>query len=327
MNSLYVVTGQTATSKTRFALDLAQKYNGQLVNCDSRQIYKKLDIVTGKDLNFTDNKFHPNPMSNSTNIGYYIVTPPHNPLLDKEGKIGVVKNATRLWLYDIVDPRVAFSAHEFRVAAMKVITEILAQGKTPIVVGGTYFYLQELLYERSKERIPANWRLRKELSSNSVKELQDRLKKLSEPFFSSLNNSEKNNPQRLIRKIEILTKNPDYVENNVNYKFSPFFSKIRIMITGLRYKNKNDLHAAIKKRVEERLKNGAVDEVKKLIKQGYNEKNPGLKTIGYQQIFQYLNKSVAETAMIEDWITKEIQYAKRQYTFMKTDPNIHWITL
>ncbi|EKE14806.1 MAG: tRNA delta(2)-isopentenylpyrophosphate transferase [uncultured bacterium] len=72
------------------------------------------------------------------------------------------------------------------------------------------------------------------------------------------------------------------------------------------------------------MKNGAIEEVKKLLKMGYKETDPGLKTIGYQQIIKYLNNTFTKEKAIEDWINKEAQYAKRQLTFMKTDKNIKW---
>ena len=291
MSTIYIVTGQTATGKTKCALKLAKKFDGELINCDSRQIYKNLDIVTGKDL-------------------------------DLLRSFGV-----KIWLYDIVSPKLTFSAHEYREAAQKVIKDILGRGKTPIVVGGTYFYLSELLYERSKARVPANWSLREKLESVSVMDLQQKLQRLSPEFFRSLNQSERHNPHRLIRKIEILTANPTYKETDIKYEYSPFFTKIKIDITGFIFKERRDLQIAIKKRVEERLKKGAIEEVRQLIKQGFKETDPGLRTIGYIQIFKYLEGVLSEKEMTDQWVSHEIQYAKRQYTFMKSDPSIHWITL
>jgi tRNA dimethylallyltransferase len=80
----------------------------------------------------------------------------------------------------------------------------------------------------------------------------------------------------------------------------------------------------IEKRVEERLKNGAVEEVKKLLKMGYKPSDPGMKTIGYQQVIKYLNNDLTIDKAVEDWVNKEVQYAKRQLTFMKQDKNISW---
>lgn len=155
-----------------------------------------------------------------------------------------------------------------------------------------------------------------------------------------MNQSEWNNPQRLIRKIEIASNRPSkqYIQPprlNMSSKQSKNENKIilseklslpdlNIIFIGLKFKTRQKLVEAIKKRVEERLKNGAIEEVKNLLKKGYGENDPGLKTIGYQQIIQYLKGKLTKDEAIAQWTTKEIQYAKRQYTFMKKDKNISW---
>jgi len=96
------------------------------------------------------------------------------------------------------------------------------------------------------------------------------------------------------------------------------------LLIGLKYKDKNKLRQAIKTRVEKRLKQGAIEEVKSLLKKGYKKTDPGLKTIGYQQIISYLEGKVNKEEAIKQWITAEVQYAKRQLTFMKKDKNIQW---
>src|SRR3990167_6056165 len=127
MNKLVVITGQTATGKTKLALECAEKYNGELVNCDSRQIYKYLDIITGKD----------------------------KQLLAK----------VKVWLYDVVKPDEYFSSFDFVKLALPIIKKILSEGKTPIIVGGTYMYIKHLLYKVETDNIPPDWRLRKELAN------------------------------------------------------------------------------------------------------------------------------------------------------------------
>jgi len=148
--------------------------------------------------------------------------------------------------------------------------------------------------------------------------LQKYLILLNPQIFERLNNSDQLNPRRLIRKIEI-SKGTLFIRSDL--KRTDLIPEVFI---GLRYKDKTKLRKVIEGRVEERLKNGAIDEVKKLLKMGYTENDPGLKTIGYQQIIKYLNKQMTEKQAIEDWINKEVQYAKRQLTFMKKDKNIKW---
>lgn len=294
---LFIITGQTATGKTDYALQLAQQYDGELINCDSRQIYKGLDIITGKDR-------------------------------PKDVKV---------WLYDIIDPKKYFSSYDFVTCAIKVLQNILSRGKTPIIVGGTYFYLYHLLYNVETDHIPPDWELRNKLNLKPVAELQEILETLIQSFNlpagrqGQLNNSDKNNPQRLIRKIEIAS------FSSFNLPYSPLSShyqttlkqklnlkNLDIQFIGLRFKNKDKLHQRITKRVEERLKNGAVEEVKALLKKDYRESDPGLKTIGYSQLIKYMKGETTIKLATEQWISKEVQYAKRQYTFMKKDPHIVW---
>ncbi len=312
---IYIVTGQTATGKTSYALDLAHQYDGELINFDSRQIYRKLNIITGKDL--TDHSFHSVQTNGKFHIGYYRV------VKDKTG--------AKIWLYDVIDPKEYFSSFDFQQCALTVLKDIISRKKTPILVGGTYFYLKHLLYGVMTEKIEPDWKLRAELETKTIDDLQNILKMKSPNMFNTLNESDENNPQRLIRKIEIANSGKEVIQNEKSYsiKFQDSLNKpqdknIEIEIIGLQYKTKETLHSVIEKRVEERIQQGAIQEVEQLLKNGYTEHDPGLRTIGYQQIIKYLHKEISKDDAISEWITKEKQYAKRQFTFMKKDPNIYW---
>lgn len=278
---MIIITGQTATGKTKLALELAKKYNGELINFDSRQIYKYLDIITGKDIS---------------------------------------KN--KIWLYDIVSPEQYFSSFDFIKQVKPIIKDIEGRGKTPILVGGTYLYIKHLLYGIDDNNSPPDFKLREKLNTKSVNYLQKMLIKLDTTAFEKLNHSDQLNPRRLIRKIEI----EKYQQTHTQ---KPPISPIGLIspisqFIGLKYKDKDKLRRMIIKRVGERLKNGAISEVKQLLKIGYKVSDPGMKTIGYQQIIRYLDKELTKEKAIEDWINKEVQYAKRQLTFMKKDKKISW---
>jgi len=276
---MIIITGQTATGKTELALEMAKKHNGELINFDSRQIYKYLDIITGKDI-----------------------------------------PKTKIWLYDIVKPDQYFSSFDFVKLVTPIITDIKNRNKTPILVGGTYLYLKHLLYGIDDNNSPPDFKLREKLNNKSVDYLQKVLIKLNKDIFENLNHSDQLNPRRLIRKIEIAKSAP--IKTVLNK--TVFIKSVPEIFIGLKYKDKTKLRQAIERRVTERLKNGAIDEVKKILKMGYKENDPGLKTIGYQQIIKFLNKKITKEKAIEDWINKEVQYAKRQYAFMKKDKNISW---
>ncbi len=312
MSIIYIITGQTATGKTDYALKLASELSGELVNCDSRQIYKHLDIITGKDLDLTDKICHLQNKQNQFEIGYYTT---------------LLKPATKIWLYDIVDPKVPFSTFDYTECALQTIKDILTQNKTPIVVGGTYFYLKQLVYGGITHAVNPDWELRKELEHKTVEELQELLKNESTKIFKALNNSERHNPQRLIRWIEIAKASPSdssYLKQNT---LAGVFPKLQIKMIGITPPSKEILKQRIGERVEKRLKNGAIEEVKKLLTMGYTRTDPGLKTIGYSQVIKYLDKTISLDEMENEWITKELQYAKRQLTFMKKDQHIDWIAI
>lgn len=310
-----VITGQTGTGKTSLALKLARERNGELVSVDSRQIYKYLDIITGKDVSDASS-FMPSAQSKverlhdptgKFDVGYYII------------------NGIKLWLYDVVDPKEYFSSYDFKKLAKKVIDNIQKRDKLPILVGGTYLYLKHLLYGFETENIPPDWKLRKKLGKQSVTALHDMLRSTNEQMFKHLNQSDRNNPQRLIRKIEIAK----FVNNPMfQYKPTPGVDWLQrsgdMTFIGLRFGSSQHLEANIKKRVVKRLELGAFDEVKSLLKKGFKNQDPGLKTIGYVQLIDYLEGRKSKEKAIQDWITAEIQYAKRQYTFMKKDRNIVW---
>ncbi|MCL4364228.1 tRNA (adenosine(37)-N6)-dimethylallyltransferase MiaA [Patescibacteria group bacterium] len=306
--NLIIITGQTATGKTKLALEYAKKYDGELVNFDSRQVYQYLDIITGKDL--------PAKTGNGSGL---------------------------VWLYDVVKPDQYYSSFEYVKDVQIVIKDIINRGKTPILVGGSYFYLKHLLYGFDY-KVPPDFKLRKELNKKSVEQLQDILNKIDDKSLNQMNNSDRNNPRRLIRRIEIekcnsstkipslssLRKQGSRLKMNMIDRIPAYagmtkgeknFSQIFI---GLRYMDKEKLRLAIKLRVEKRLKQGAIKEVKRLLTMGYKKTDPGLKTIGYKQIVEYLEGVTNESQAVENWITAEVQYAKRQYTFMKKDNNILW---
>lgn len=280
-NNLIVITGQTATGKTALALKHAREQNGELVNADSRQVYRGLDIITGKDLDELK----------ASGVPYH--------------------------LFDLVDPKDRFSSHEYAVAAAPVVEGIWRRGRTPVIVGGSYLYIKHLLYGFDIAVEP-NHQLRMELEGKGVAELQQ----LLAPRPATINDSDWNNPRRLIRRIEVARSEQD--PKQPKKPWIPAFAGMTMTIVGLKHANRDSLERAIADRVSKRLGQGAVAEVEHLVKQGYTSKDPGLETIGYTQIIAFLNGEITREDAIKEWTRREIQYAKRQFTFMKKDSKIVW---
>lgn len=280
MRKLVIVVGPTGVGKTALALKIAEKYSGVLFSADSIQVYKGLDIISGKDKDTLGN--------------------------------------TSLRLIDIVSPQTPFSISDYIHSFEK---EIKVQSENlPIVVGGTGFYVSALLSPIETKDIKPNTALRKELSTLTTLELQGILKVLNTDKFLSMNNSDKNNPRRLIRAIEI-EKSGNIIEINE----SPL-QNFEILIIGLTA-DKNILNSRIDNRVDERLKQGALDEAKALFAD-YKNLAPQIKhASGYKHLFEYMQGKYGFEEAIEKWKTAEHQNAKKQMTWFKKQENINWFDI
>lgn len=271
MHKLICVVGPTATGKTKKALELSQQAPSILVSADSRQVYRTMDIVTGKD--------HP------TDFVLYGI--------------------------DIVEPDQDCSVSLWHDAVMPHIQRAWGEGMQVIMVGGTGLYVKAITDGIETMSVPINQSLRDELSPLSINELQDKLKAFDEKKFLSLNNSDANNPRRLIRAIEVATS---------NYK-DPIFVKRRsdlmsseIKMIGLKYFDDSNHRYKITQRVEERLKSGAIEETKTLLSK-YDPSLKSMTAIGYKSIINHLSGELSYDQMIENWVNDEMAYVKRQLTW------------
>jgi tRNA dimethylallyltransferase len=283
MNKLLVICGPTATGKTGLGIKLAKKYNGELVSADSRQVYQGMDIITGKDR-------------------------------PKE---------TRIWLYDVAEPNQKFSVADYYDLAWKAINDIWKRGKLPILVGGTGFYLKAVLEGIGTMGIGPDWKLRSKLSNYQINELQIYLKKMDRKRWERMNESDRKNPRRLIRAIEIAMQVKSSHSKGIptgklkvqsdNSKFKSF-DKLLIGLTaplGVLYKR-------IDERVEERVKMGAEKELKRLIEKGYHWDNSVLgTTIGYQEWRDFFEGKASKEEVIQRWKYDEHKLARRQMTWFK----------
>jgi len=166
MKKLIVILGPTASGKSELAVKLAKKFNGEIVSADSRQVYKGMDIGTGK--------------------------------ITKKEMQGIPH-----YLLDVASPKRRFTVSQYRKLVLKTINKIFKKGKIPILCGGTGFYIQAVVDGIVIPEVPPDWKLRKKLEKKSVEELYKILKKLDPKRAKTI---ESKNPRRLIRAIEIILK-------------------------------------------------------------------------------------------------------------------------
>lgn len=268
---LLVISGPTATGKTHIATQIAREFNGQLISADSRQIYKGLDIGTGKD---------------------------HPP--------GAIVH-----LIDLIKPNQIFSAAEYQKLVYNLLPKLWCQNILPILIGGTGQYIDSVLNpQKNTYHIPPNWQLRQYLQQLPVLHLQEIYKLLDPGSFSRLNPSDRSNPRRLIRKIEIFV-SPKKTTDSTSHP------KLDFLHFSLTAPNQY-LYDRIDFRVEERLKLGLIDEIKKLLKK-YSWSDPGLNTLAYKEFQSYFtHPTLSNLAVsVQKWKFDEHAYARRQKTWFK----------
>lgn len=308
MSHLLIICGPTATGKTDLALSLAKEHNGELISADSRQVFRGMDIGTGKDIH-PSQKLQVKSQKSETDkqkisIGYR----------EKEG--------VPVWLVDMVDPDYSFHVADYVTAAHIAIDDIVGRGKLPILVGGTGFYIQSVLSPPETLRIPDNPELRRRLDPMETIELQKELQQVDYQRWEQMNHSDRQNPRRLIRAIEVALS----PSGKGVLQHAPILNKWQVLHIGLTAPL-NDLYARIDARVAKRYADGMVDEITSLLAKGYRWHLPSFSACGYdiwQPCFEG-TRSVEEVLTL--WKQEEHAYAKRQLTWFKKESDIHWFDI
>lgn len=288
-NSIKVISivGPTASGKTKLAVKLAQKFNGEIVSADSMQIYKGMQIATAR------------------------------PTFDET-------EGVKHHLIDFVSPDETYSVAMFVKDASKCIADIYSRGKLPFMVGGTGLYVDSLLnnitfsVEQRDEKLSLE--LRKIYEDQGIDTL---LKMLSEFDIDSANRLKaERNPKRIIRAIEFYkTTGITITEQNEKSKLvkSPY-SPVKI---GINYKDRAKLYERINKRVDLMLENGLVNEAQDVLSSKLSFTS--IKAIGYKELLPYFNGEKTLDECVEKLKMETRRYAKRQITWFKRDLDINWL--
>lgn len=308
MKKLLIICGPTATGKTDLGILLSKKLDGEIVSADSRQVYKGMDIISGKDIS-----------DNSKLVNQNSKLKIKNYILDVGFRL---KDGIPIWLVDIVEPNYLFNVGEYSLFARKVITDIWSRKKLPVVVGGSGLYIKSIIEPLESMIIPPNKILRKSLDGLAVDILQKKLIKVDGDRFEKMNESDRANPRRLIRAIEIF-----YWRKNNSSKIDPqHFAVDSILLIGLKATNKI-LFERIDKRVEKRIKEGVLSEVKNLIDKKYSSYLNSLSATGFESLSEFIYGKENLTDAVRTWKSREKEYAKRQMVWFNKDKRIIWFDI
>lgn len=294
IKKLLVICGPTAVGKTKLAIHLSKLFEGEIISADSRQIYRGMDIGTGKDLPVNSNV---KTQNSKLKYGYYEI------------------DGVRIWGYDLILAKDNFSVAQYVEIAREIIKDIWSRNKLPILVGGTGLYIKGVIDGIETVSIPPNLILRKSLEGKGVDELYEILASSDPLKAASMNISDRKNPRRLVRGIEIAS---DRV--NVRPKGRKYNDVLFIGLTA----PKEFLFKRIEDRVYERLKSGFEDETKELLKDGISWNSQAMQSLGYRQFRNYFEGDEGRESAIKNWIKEEKKYAKRQITWFKRDKRIIW---
>lgn len=281
-----VICGPTASGKTNLGINLANKINGEIISCDSMQIYKDMNIGTAKPT--------------------------------KEERM-----AAKHYLIDFVSPNERYNVAQYKEDAEKTIEQILKNGKIPIIVGGTGLYLNSIIYGINYPKIETDLKYRKLLEERAEIEGLAKLYKEAQLIDSEATNKISiNDKKRIIRILELYhatgkTKTQLEIESRkceVKYNYKIFVLNME----------REKLYERINKRVDIMIEMGLIEEVENIIKK-YNNFPTAMQGLGYKEVVEYLQQKTSKEEMIDKIKQETRRYAKRQITWFKSYKNATWL--
>jgi len=277
-----VIVGPTASGKSDLAVSIAKKISGEIISADSRQVYRGMNLGTGK--------------------------------ITKKEMSGIPHH-----LLDVVNPWNSFSVSRYKKMGRKIIKEIIARGKTPIVCGGTGHYIEALVEGLIIPEVKPDKKLRKLLEKKTTKELFALLKKLDPERAKTI---DQHNPRRLVRAIEIAT----HLGSVPEKQYNPLpYKTLWIGVS----KDTDELKERIHTRLLSRIKRGMIKEIQNLHdgKLGKSVSWKKLDDFGleYRYVSRYLRKLITKEEMIIQLEKEIIAFSKRQDTWFKRNKSIQWI--
>ena len=285
--TLVVISGPSGVGKTELAIRLAERLGGEIVCCDSMQIYRVMDIGTAK----------PTPEEQAR--------VPHH-------------------LFDFIDPFRSYSCADYCADAEKVIEDILSRGKLPIVCGGTGLYLDRFLKGGNDDGAACDESVREELKKfvdeNGIDALHERLCNLDPESAATIH---KNNVKRVMRAIEICLVTGEK-KSEIDKKNAEIVDKYDHTVITLSFMDRELLYRRIEERVDKMMADGLLDETKRLMDTGVFERSvTAAQAIGYKELFPYLRGEATLSECVEELKAATRRYAKRQVTWFSGKDYAH----
>ncbi len=323
---IIIIVGPTSSGKSDLGIKIAKRIHGEIISADSRQVYRGMDIGTGK----ATKDMHKAQGLKSRAGDNSGLSP-----LALDFKRYYYSSGIRHHLIDVASPKKQFNASDFKKLGEKAIREILAKSKIPIIVGGTGFYIDVLLGRRIIAQIPPNKKLRAQFDKLTAEKLFEKLVKLDP---ERAKNIDRNNKRRLVRALEIVITTGQPVPSSRSKASGTSGSLASVLWLGVN-PGKDRLAKNIKRRLDARLRQGMIKEVVKLHKQGISWKrlddlgleyrwiSRWLKNSNFQfSIFnQFSNLNFQKSDEYKNLLRDIVRYSKRQMTWFKRNKEIHWI--
>lgn len=281
-SSVIAICGPTCTHKSKIAIELAKKYPIEIISADSRLIYKYMDIGTCKP-----------SVSEMEGIPHHMI--------------------------DIVEPNEEFSVGNYKSQVEKIILEIQAKDKMPLLVGGTGLYLNAVLGGLSIPKVESDKEYRESVKNIPQMELHFKLKKLDPEAAKKIH---ENDNFRTVRALEVIEKTGELFSRQKKIHDLPF----EVKWIGINYKDVSVHNEKIKQRTSSFCNEGFFKEVESLLKK-YGELEIFKNTIGYNEAIKYLKNEINKEELIEEIFINTRQYAKRQRTWFKANKKINWLYL
>ena len=288
MNSIICIAGPTASGKTALAVELAKELGGEVVSCDSMQVYRRMNIGTAKPT--------PEEMQGI----------PHHML-------------------DVAEPWEDFSVSRYCELATPIVEDILSRGKTAIIAGGTGLYMDSLIQGNAFAPFPSTGvreRLEAQADAEGMEAMLAWLRSLDPDSAARLHLSDR---KRILRALEVYLETGETITAH-NRRTQALPPRFRPLWLGLDFAGRGELYRRIDLRVEEMLRQGLLEEIRELLASGIPPKCTAMQAIGYKEFVEAVQGSLPVEQAVEEVKKSSRHYAKRQLTWFRRNKALHWLT-